>query len=232
MGHRFTFYTESAGVEGGWVHFDRAESHHIGRVLRSCIGQVIRATDGKGSILSVQLEKMVDGCWTGRVLSRIEEEPAAPLLMTVGLPCLKAERWLIALEACCEFGIRTIYPVNFELSVSQWTSTRVDKARRKSVEILKQAGGSLLTRIEEPIALTELLDREDFSEILLADPEGEKMDTLADDALVIVGPEAGFSPREEELFHKVNARRLALSSRRLRSEIAVIAVIALVSHHA
>lgn len=223
--HRFVFYLEPASIKDDRVQFSREESHHLRAVLRYDVGQVVEATDGEGSVYRIRLEELAGGCWSGCILDRISDEATPPLAIRLALPCLKNDRWLLAFEAACEFGVEEIWPVDFSRVMVRWTNARLVKARRKAIEILKQAGGSHLTKVRDPMTFVELLAKGTFNDLLLADPEGERLLSLSEGALLVVGPEAGLHAEEEMAFGHCGGRLFNLGKRRLRSEIAAVAAV-------
>lgn len=220
------FYLDPAEIQGDSGRFSPEESHHMSGVLHLRGNELIEATDGEGKIYAVQLAWREGGCWIGRILSCNVHEAEAPLPVSIALPCLKSDRWQMALEAACEMGVDEVWPVDFKRAALKWTANRLAKARRRAIEVLKQSGGSRLTRIREPLSLWETLHRGSFTGIWLAHPEGTPLSSISAGALLIVGPEAGFNPEEEEeVLSQFGVKRFRLGSRRLRSEVALVAAL-------
>lgn len=226
MSHRFLFYIDPVDISGKKVRFSRSESHHIQRVLRLGRGSQIEAADGSGYVYQIQLEEVAEGYQFGRILDKRLKEPKAPLPVSVAIPCLKGSRWEIAVEAACEMGVEAIYPADFKRASLKWIPSRIEKMRCKAVEIMKQSRGSRLTSIKEPCTLLQLIERVRFTEIWLADPEGDTISRIQSGALFIVGPEVGLDTDEEGQLGDFGARRFNLGNRRMRSEIAVVVSLA------
>ena len=230
MSHQFLFYVEPAEVKGAQIRFSSSESHHIRNVLRLRQGDHFQVTDGRGNLYHVLLDDTEDGLLIGRILQSQQHEKRSPLPILLTLPCLKNERWQTALEGACEMGVEVVFPVNFELSNVKWTPPRLEKARRKAVEILKQSGGSRLTNIADIFTLQQVLKEHSDREIWYADREGGELTAdVSDGALIVIGPEAGFDSSEMEFLIDSGAKGFSLGSRRLRSEIAVIAALSQVA---
>ena len=225
MGHRFRFYLDPAEIRGDKVSFSAEESHHLSGVLRLGAGEVVEATDGQGYVFRVRLEKIENDRWRGRIVNRSLEEKRAPLPVSIAMPCLKSERWQIALEAACELGIDSLYPVDFKRAVVKWTPTRLAKARRKAIEILKQSSGSRLTEIKEPSPLDGIEELDKFNGIWVADPAGNPMAEVPEGALLVVGPEGGLDLEEMAHLDRFGVRLFSLGRRRLRSEIAAVVML-------
>lgn len=225
MKHKFTFYVEPSRFQSEQVQFSRAESHHLSSVLRMKRGDQVEAVDGKGYIYSIQLLHREAGCWRGRILSRRLHEVTTPIPACIALPCLKGDRWEIALDAACEMGIQEVWLVDFKSASITWTKARQERAKRKAVEALKQSVGGRLTEILGPATLPGVIEACPTTPIWLADPTGGVMPASLETPLIVVGPEAGLHPEEEEYLTSKRVHRFSLGKRRLRSEIAVVAAL-------
>ncbi len=105
---------------------------------------------------------------------------------------------------------------------------------------MKQCKRSVLPQIHEPKTVEELLKSSTYETIIFADMEGEsfknifknflKEDNSFKSALIVAGPEGGFSPKEIELLRSdKRCVRLLLGERRLRAETAAVVSVGLVS---
>ncbi len=226
MGHQFRFYLPPHRIAGETARFDPAESHHMKTVLRLSFGDEIEATDGCGNLFRVLLERWEERSVVGKITGIREVEPRHPVPLEIALPCLKGDRWRIAVEGVCDLGVNAVRPVDFQRSQARWTPVKAEKAGRKAVEILKQSNGCRLTAVHQPVALSDLLEETSFPAVIVADQRGEPPRRVPEKSLVIIGPEAGFSPEEEERLDAARCRRFRFASRRLRAEIAAIAAAA------
>ncbi|MBU0518596.1 RsmE family RNA methyltransferase [bacterium] len=226
MSHQYLFYIDRVDQQNGIVLFDAEESHHITNVLRKADGSRIEATDGRGWKYAIQLDATQPKRCKGIILEKQFIEMDAPLPVQIGIPCLKGDRWQTIVEVSAEIGVSAICPLEFEQAQVQWSEAKLEKARRKAREALKQSGGCYLTGITEPFTLHRAVSRDDFSRVYYADSEGEPLGSIEPQSLLVIGPEAGFSARESRLLMDAGARRFSLGHRRLRSEVAAIAAVA------
>ncbi|MCX6640148.1 MAG: RsmE family RNA methyltransferase [bacterium] len=224
--HQFTFFLDRAEIQDKEVRFSQSETHHISVVLRIPRSEIIEVVDGRGWYYKVRLGDEIQGRRLGTIVDSYCHEPEPILPVAIALPCLKADRWQLALETGCELGVNRIYLIDFQNAVVSWTTQRKEKAERKAVEILKQCGGSKLTEIYGPYPLSELITKFSPEAIFLADPEGATLETLPPDCLLVIGPEAGLAQPERELLFQIKVKRFSLGPRRLRSEIAAIVALA------
>jgi 16S rRNA (uracil1498-N3)-methyltransferase len=222
MRHGYRFYLPPHRIEGDTARFDPAESHHMKAVLRLSFGDEIEATDGRGNLFRIRLDHWEDRAVVGKILQGNEVETRSPAPIEVALPCLKGDRWRIAVEGVCDLGVHAVRLVHFHRSQARWTPIKADKAERKAVEILKQSSGCRLTAVHHPVALSDLLEQTSFPEVIVADQNGQPPEKVPEGSLVIIGPEVGFSREEDERLNSARCRRFRFGSRRLRSEIAAI----------
>jgi 16S rRNA (uracil1498-N3)-methyltransferase len=225
MSHEFIFYLEPGSVNGHNAHFSRRESHHLGTVLRLKAGGEVSAVDGFGNRYLVRLEDKTDGVWRGIILAIECLEKEAPLPISLALPCLKSDRWEVALEAACEIGLDEVWLTDHHCAALSWTPSRLEKAKRKAIEALKQSKGGCLTRVSGPVKLPELLKKNQSKRFYLAVAEGAALSKPVPPIMLVVGPEGGLNPDEITLLDSVSTRRFTLGKRILRSEIACVAAL-------
>lgn len=231
MPHTFVFYLAPSDIQDHQVVFSRAESHHIRAVLRLTRGDRITATDGQGSHYSIRLTEYKAGQWQGEIEHREKDESAPVMPLCLALPCLKGDRWEIALEAACEMGVQEIGLVDYRNAALSWTLPRVQRAQRKAIEALKQSGGGCLTLVEKSSSLEAFLAKHPDLPIYSAKASGQPLLSVRFPVLLIVGPEADLHPEEESLLKTRQAQYFSLGPRRLRSEIAVLIAMAQLDYH-
>src|SRR5687768_16302207 len=94
---------------GDQVTFDRAESHHLARVLRLKAGDTVVAVDGSGRDYTVRLEQ-VSAETTGTIVdvAARDTESAFPITLVQGLP--KGDKMDAILRAVTELGVARVAP--------------------------------------------------------------------------------------------------------------------------
>ena len=75
-------------VHGDRVAFEAAAAHHLGRVLRATVGDVVQAVDPGGALLSVRLTAIAARGAEGLIVSRVPLATESPLDLTLaqGVP--------------------------------------------------------------------------------------------------------------------------------------------------
>jgi 16S rRNA (uracil1498-N3)-methyltransferase len=145
-------------------------------------------------------------------------------------PIRKGRIDLVA-EKACELGVARLVPVLTERSVVD----RVNPERLHAhlVEAAEQCGRTALPELAELVPLPALIEDWPAERILFfADENGGDPMTAAfaaspGPAAILVGPEGGFTIREQELIRALPAARaISLGPRILRAETAAIAATA------
>lgn len=235
------------GIEAGWLlrksaaaqvfvddpaapALDPEQEHHLGSVLRLRTGELVVASDGRGTWSACRFRRSPRPGTPGPAV-RLEpdsplyhEPPAAPTL-TVAFAPVKGDRPEWVVEKLTELGVDRIVPLATERSVVRWDRGR---AERICSRLRKIAGHSAaqsrrvwLPELTSVLSLPELAAAiaRDGHELLLAEPGGQPIATLgAPVTAVAVGPEGGWSPAELAM----GFRTIALSRSVLRSDTAAV----------
>ena len=197
---------------------------HLERVLRARPGLEIEVMDGRGGVFRA--------VFLGRAAPQIEVlEPASPRAeipsVVVALGCLKGARMDWAVEKLSELGVRSLVPLLAERSVA---APRLERWRRIARESAKQCGRATILEIEPPIAPAGLVtspggDRDR----LLFDPGGPLVadrPPVHESALLVVGPEGGFTAGEKARLEQGGFAHVSLAGPIMRAETAAIAAAA------
>jgi 16S rRNA (uracil1498-N3)-methyltransferase len=214
---------------GAVVELDEPESHYLVKVRRARVGDVLELFDGRG------------GAWTASVCAlgrcaRVEvgaalqlPEPATRVVL-LGLPDQAAT--LEALTGAAELGATHVLLVACERSQGRVPSmSRIERILRAAQ---RQCGRPRPLELvgAEPLTLDDALAfRVDlpglFAWEALRDSQSDPGVVEAKAGLrLLVGPEGGLSPREVERIRKAGFRAVSLGPWVLRTETAVIAMLA------
>ncbi|HUU29924.1 MAG TPA: RsmE family RNA methyltransferase [archaeon] len=226
------FYVPPANISTERVLFPAEEEHHIKNVLRLKAGSLVEVLDGCGGKFGVVLERIDSPGLEGRILSaeRIEQ---GPVLISVALALGRKERMRIAVEKLAELGCHRIVPLWTDyVSFAGAAQKQIEKLRLICRSALKQSRTLFLTRIDEPLTFAQILALADCGRLRLVfcrkNREGKKSESPrpidpGKEHLLVVGPEGGFSPREESLIQGSSLLCIHLGDADLRFETAAIA---------
>jgi 16S rRNA (uracil1498-N3)-methyltransferase len=206
--------------------FTPEESKHIVKVLRKVEGDLLKITNGKGSIFTA---KIVDANLKKCKVQIIEEKKQIPRLHTLHLavaPTKINDRFEWFLEKATEIGIDQITPILCERSERK--TIKMERLERIIQSATKQSLQAFLPRLNPLTPLDDFLTLESNSLRFIAHcEEGEKIElnrcVAADkDVVILIGPEGDFSPNEIKKALDQQYRPVSLGRNRLRTETAAI----------
>ncbi len=220
------FLLDKALAGPGEYVLDRQESHHAVNVLRHREGDAVMVFDGLGKYAEAVIVQVDKNAVRVRV-DEVRVEPHLPLMLTIATCIPKGKRWQILVEKCTELGVDRIIPMLTERSVAKGEGD-AEKWRRWIVEAAKQARRAWLPEITEPAGFAEVLElaAKDGVVLLLADAGGESPRNFrgvlegARQAVILIGPEGGFTPGEIAECGRRGAKTISLSPFTLRVETA------------
>lgn len=168
---------------------DDEDRHHLERVLRLRPGDLVTVADGEGAWRP---------CRFGAALvpdGPVVTEPPPDPPVTVAFAVVKGDRPEWAVQKLTELGVDRLVPIRCDRSVVRWDGPRgarhVERLRRVAREASVQARRARLPEVEAMTTFAEVARRPGA---LLAEPGGRPVG--AGDALVLIGPEGGWSADE------------------------------------
>lgn len=168
---------------------DEGDRHHFERVLRLAPGEALTVADGRGGWRPCRFGATLE--IAGDVVT--EPPPAPPL--TIAFAVVKGERPEWTVQKLTELGVDRLVPMVTARSVVRWDAARgarhVARLRRVAREAAMQSRRSRLPVVEPVTEFVEVAARPGA---LLAEAGGRP--PAAGDALVLVGPEGGWSEHE------------------------------------
>ena len=209
------------------------ESHHLGKVLRARNGVSVEILDGKGFLAQGEISEM-DRKATRLGYWKENRCPANPFFR-IAVAMTKANRWEEIIRPLTEMGVGRITPLLTERTEIRMPSgketEKLAKWRKLAIEACKQSGNPWLPEIDSPLKFGELLpDKENRSFIASIRLSFGK--SLADfesppsGALLIIGPEGGWTDGEEDWALENGAVPFSLGPNVLRTETAALCALA------
>ncbi len=210
-------------------------AHHI-QVLRLKEGDVITLFNGEGGEYAASIERIEKKRVEARLkfFSSREAELAHGLVLAQVLPEAGKMDWII--EKAVELGATAIQPLISNRSVIRLSSERTTKKMAHWQGILAaasaQCGRNRLPHLSEPLPFMSWIEQRDLHPRLLLSPRGsQSLSTWvkhqpAQAVTLIIGPEGGLTPQEEQAAITHGALCLTMGERILRTETAGIAAMA------
>ena len=224
-------------VVGTNIDLPKETSRHI-QVLRLNEGNEIVLFNGEGgeySVRIISLERTKTGV---EILSHHDREMELPYNITLAqaLPEAGKMDWII--EKAVELGASKILPLAAQRSVVRLNADRAEKRLARWQTIVtaasEQCGRNTLMEISEPVAFNTFVENSGGLRVMFTPRATETLSGWArkqapQAITIMIGPEGGFSPEEEELAIQNGVIPLSMGSRILRTETAGMAVISAIN---
>lgn len=207
------------------------EAKHIIRVLRRQVGDTIWVADGAGKAYEAVIRLIASDMVECEVLFEHIHLHEPDIDVTLAVAQLKNPSrmdWLI--EKGTELGVRTFIPLQTSRTIAR--SLKEERWNNIAVAAMKQSGRCILPKIIPPMNFTELIENSTGFDIKLIPYERTDHVLFISEvlkhrkpprtALILIGPEGGFTDDEVALAEKASFIQVSLGRRRLRTETAAI----------
>jgi 16S rRNA (uracil1498-N3)-methyltransferase len=228
------FYISPASISGHHFNLDSFEAHHASHVLRLPVGSEIFLLDGEGTAYRAQITTVSKRSVEGDILETLPEYGESELNAHLAFGIIKADRLALLLEKGTELGVKSFQPLMMDRSIKR--DVNLDRGNRIIIAAAKQCGRSYFPRLLPPITLDAWLKNTHTKQRIFchrsADLTPAQLTAQIGEATEIhflIGPEGDFSPRELDLLNRAHLKSLKLGGRRLRSETAGLAVLAILN---
>jgi 16S rRNA (uracil1498-N3)-methyltransferase len=220
-------YVRQALREGALVTLDAMQANYLGNVLRLGAGAELLLFDGE---TGEWLARIADAAKKRMSLSigrKTREPEIIPDLWLAFAPVKRAQTdWLV--EKATELGAARLVPVMTQRTVAE--RVRLDRLESIAIEAAEQCGRTRVPQIIAPMPLRRLVEELDPARhFYFADENGGEPLTSAYEegpAVILVGPEGGFTEEERAFVRASGATAISLGPRILRAETAALAAIA------
>ena len=214
------------------------DSYHITKVMRNKIGEKVEVVIDKELFICeiVSLDKNV----TVKKLDKVEQDSELPCHITIAQSLVKEQKMDLILQKSCELGVSEIIPINTTRSV-----VKLDKKETKKIErwnkILKEAAEQskrvIIPEVKEILDIKDLTTKEydikilctvnelstSIKKVLSKDLKGVKI-------ILVIGPEGGFTDKEEEILINSGYISTSFGNRVLRTETASLYALSIINY--
>jgi 16S rRNA (uracil1498-N3)-methyltransferase len=210
------------------VELDAAQANYLGNVLRLKPGAELLVFDGSSGEWLARIAEAGKRRMTLAVERRTREPEVIPDVWLAFAPVKRTQTdWLV--EKATELGAAKLIPIVTQRTVAE--RVKLERLKTIAIEAAEQCGRTVLPDIAEPLPLARFLETRDPARTLYFADEGGG-DAAADafragPALLLTGPEGGFTDQERELVRAApNSIAVSLGPRILRAETAALAALA------
>lgn len=239
------FFIPKARARGDVFVLDGREHHHLSTVLRARPGDEVVLFDEDGAKYAARVEAITSAATTLACLSRTPGESRRTRIV-LAQSLLKAKTMDFVVQKAAELGLAEFLPVAAARSVAKLeekSGRKIARWEQIAREASKQSRSGLALRIHAPQGLTAFLaDPPAALKLYLSEHGGRLLrDVLRgtpgaaspanpDSVVVLVGPEGGWAPGEEEEIAGRGFEPVSLGRPVLRAETAALSAAAILSH--
>lgn len=207
------------------IILNEEESHHLARVKRAAVGDVIDVTDGEGFFYRARIDAIHKHQVELAVLSAQQPMESNSMLHLVIAPTKNIDRieWLV--EKATEIGVREFSFIRCRRSERK--EIRIDRLEKIALSAMKQSVKAFLPKVNPMCTLPEFLDSGPSAEgrfICTMESSGHLMDIAVrgNPVTVLIGPEGDFHSDEVALAQSKGYINASLGKQRLRTETAAL----------
>lgn len=214
------------------------ETHHLKHVLRMQEGDLCLLFDAEGDEFISRLERYLpDQSSEMTLIEPIQKNfNAASFQLTVAQAIPQDRKMDDIVRQATELGIYCIIPLITEHSIVRIPKNKSDQVMKRwqriAEQALKQSRQNRAPKMTEPMNMNALFGQFDFYRHIFicdtssgAEPIKEVVTKALENALLIIGPEGGFSIAELEGAERLGAKRVSLGHGILRTDTAFVAAV-------
>jgi len=229
--------------EGPEVVLRGPQRRYVRNVLRMGRGDSLVLFDGSGMEYPSTIVEAAQRHVKIRILGKREGKRESPVKILVGIGLLKTNKMDWVVQKVSELGVSEVHPVAVHRAVPALDPERAEQKRGRwqtiAQEASRQSGRSTVTDVRPVLSFDEIVKESENVDIsLLFTTEAlSPLESLAQQQierprrmLLLVGPEGGFSPEEEQTAMKQGFLPVGLGPRVLRAETAAILAVGLVQY--
>ena len=232
-------YVEEPLAAGRSCSLKGSAANHIMRVLRLRDGDALTLFDGRGGEYGARITGFTKDSVQVDVQEHRDAERESALDLTLAQGISRGERMDWVMQKATELGVTRIVPVITERTVvkldERQSERKVEHWRAIVIAACEQSGRNRLPEVATPCSFREVLrppDRGDARRLLLS-PTGSlnaRDLALSGSVTILVGPEGGLSPEEQDLAIDAGFEQVRMGPRVLRTETAAIAALTILQH--
>jgi len=236
-------YVPSLDAGARTVELPEEEAAHLRRVLRVKAGAAVRLFDGRGREVAAQVTSVGRSAVVAEIGAPVAAAPEWRVHVTLAQAVLKGDKTDDVIRDAVMMGVAAVQPMltaRIDVPAAAFSrGRRLERWQRIAVSSAKQCGRAVVPPVLEPRALKECLDapRADVALILVEpaaapapDAGGWPRAGAPASALVLVGPEGGWTDDEVALALSAGCRPVSLGPRTLRADAAAIVALSVLQY--
>ena len=223
-------------AEGAELPLPGDEAAHLTRVLRLGPGAALRVFDGAGAEFEAEITGVTRSAVHVRVGNPAQSAAEPPVRLVVAPALIKGDGFDEIVRDAVMMGAAAVRPIVTERTVVKPRPSMPERWQRVALAAVKQSGRAVLPVVEAAATVDQVVTSDASAlRVVFVEPSADILvsDVLAmdppDSALVLIGPEGGWSPAELELFKEKAMTFARIGGRTITSERATIAALAVLT---
>ena len=235
-----SFWVGKEDVLGDQLVLRGDEAHHLHKVRRQTVDDLIDVVDGEGNFYRVRLLEIQRDRALGEIVEHRVEVGEGPIKLILAPALLKGQRFDFVLEKATEVGVSAIWPLESERGVARTKSeAKMERWHRLVRAAVKQCGRSRFPVIDQPAQLVAVVERlvaacdVVFMGALggqLTEPWYSEKVSPKSSVGLLIGPEGGFSSGEIAFARERGVSIFGWGERVLRADTASVVLAGLLLH--
>ncbi len=230
--HDFQFYIPPEKINDNLVTINGEEYRHCCRVLRKNRGDIIKVFDGYGFHYGVRILNIYENYAEGKIIKSYPKEKSIFPELFLGVGTVKNSTLDTIVNQVSSLGVAHFYSLLTRHSVKR--GFKKERFKKIAIKSVKQCGSAYLPEIHDQINFDDWLDFTHNIKLKLIAEKDNSMPLLKvvnrveniGEIAVMVGPEGGFSSNEIKTAEANGFIPVNISERRLRTELAVVVMLA------
>lgn len=232
------FYCAQALSIGAVIDLPDHVAHHV-QVLRLGIGAHVTLFNGEGGEFTATVSQIEKKRVTAEIKAFSPREAELPYAVTLAQALPESSKMDEIIQKAVELGATAIQPLAAQRCVVRLTTERANKKfahwQGIIVSAAEQSGRNRLPNLAEPANFEDWIGQHDLHRRILLSPRAEQ--SLSDWArhhppqpvTLLIGPEGGFTEKEETLAQSHGVMTLSIGTRILRTETAGMAALSAIN---
>ncbi len=229
-------YAAQPLTPGQTIELDEDNAHYVRTVLRLKPDDAITLFNGDGSEYTSVLGEVSRKYVRVSVKSKLARTVESPLRIVLGLGVSRGDRMDLSVQKAVELGVNTITPLFTERCVVNFAAEkkqqRLQHWRKIVQHAAEQSGRTIMPELTETETMQNWVAQQQTGLKLFLDPYADShlsgLQPLDGAAVLLTGPEGGFTGQERQIAKASGFIPVRLGSRILRTETASIAALAAV----
>jgi 16S rRNA (uracil1498-N3)-methyltransferase len=213
--------------DGVQFDLDSGQANYLGNVMRLGVGAELLVFDGLSGEWLARIAETAKKRMTLSVDRKTREPESIPDVWLAFAPVKRTQTdWLV--EKATELGVARLLPIMTQRTVAE--RVRIDRLESIAIEATEQCGRTRVPQILEPMPLKRfVVELDPERNFYFADEGGGEPAAATFEegpAVILIGPEGGFTEDERSFVRGSGATPISLGPRILRAETAALAALA------